>query len=302
MKTGIYTLPMAEYLALPALSSGVAHTILAASPAHARHEMLNPNLPNDGMDTGTLAHACLLEGGTDKVRVFNPADFPNVNGKGVATGWTNKAIREARDEARAHGEIPMLHDDYQAVRAMVHAALDFIAGSAIAGIFDSGKPEQTICWTETHDDGEVLCKSRPDWLNDKTLLHYKTSTNANPRAFTRLVANMGYDFALAFYMRGLAAAMLDADVDHLILCQEVEAPYACKLFDLTRARADVAERQVERAIGVWARCQASGKWPMYDGTVHSIDLSAWELEQAIEHGDIDGLGYQDDIAANGVQA
>lgn len=177
---------------------------------------------------------------------------------------------------------------------MVAAAKAFIATSEIAGVFDSGAAEQTIEWEEcvqkwVHPDREptfdrseaIFCKARPDWLSDSVLLHYKTTLGSvNPDSFSRLATANGYDFAMAFYIRALNAVKPDNDVSHYILAQEQTAPYACKLFDLTAAKADVAHRQVERAINAWASCLKTGKWPAYDGHVHSIDLMPWELARA----------------------
>lgn len=120
-------------------------------------------------------------------------------------------------------------------------------------------------------------------MNEKTLLHVKTTTGSvNPRAFSRVADGMGYDVAMMFYLRGMLAIEPDTVRDHYILAIEQEPPYACKLFDLSSAKADVAERKVERALNAWAACTKSGKWPAYDGSVHSIDLMPWELAQAEE--------------------
>ena len=271
MSNALVSMTMAEYLALYALSSGVAHTILSASPLHARFAQQNERTASSEMDIGTFAHAMLLEGGTSALVVVEADD------------WRTKAAKEQRDAARAEGKLPILAHKLSAVEAMVKAAQHYINTSDITGLWKDGKPEQTLIWTETHDAGEVPCKARFDWLGERYALHYKTTqASVNPRAFSRLVANSGYDFALMFYLRGLNTVLPDNEAQHFILAQEQVAPYACKLFDLTSARADVAERQVERAIGVWARCQASGNWPAYDGSVHSIDLTAWELAQAEE--------------------
>lgn len=257
---------MAEYLALPALSSGVAHTILSASPLHARFEQQNERVASSEMDIGTYAHAMLLEGGADAL-VVCPFD-----------DWRKNEAKAMRDEARAGGKLPILQGKIAPVEAMVVAAHDYLDASEIAGVFKSGKPEQSIVWR----DGQTLCKARPDWLNDEIMLHYKTTTNVNPRAFSRIASNMGYDVALMFYMRGLDAVLPDNNVQHYILAQETAAPYACKLFDLTAARAGVAEIQVERAIKTWQRCVDTGHFPAYDGSIHSIDLQPWELAQAEE--------------------
>lgn len=287
MNPGIHQLTMREYLDLQALSGGDVNRLLTLSPAEAWHDSaFNPARPDDHSkesDIGTIVHACLLEGGTDKLRVFNPADFPNAKGGGVATGWTNKAIREARDDARANGEVPLLVEQFEGVRAMVKAAQSYLADSDLAGCFEDGKPEQTLIWTETHDDGEVLCKARPDWISERYLIHVKTTaTNVNPRAFSRLAANSGYDISLMWYLRGLNTVLPDNEVGHYIFAQSQNPPHACKLFDLTAARADVAEKRIERAIGVWARCLARNSFPAYSGDVYSIDLTPWELAQAEE--------------------
>lgn len=288
MKTGIYSMPMAEYLALPALSSGVAHDCIALSPFEAWFgSVFNParvDAPSDESDIGSCAHAMLLEGSDAKICVIQPEEYPSKPTKAapegtVPKGWTNDAIRAARDAARANGLIPLLPWDMPPIRDMVGAAKNYLTTTPIAGLLDNGKPEQTLIWYE----GDVMCKARPDWLSDSSLVHFKTTRmSVRPKSFERTVGNLGYDFALMFYMRGLEAAAPDMDVDHYILAQRQEPPYVCKLFDLTNARADVISRQVERAIGVWARCQAAGKWPAYDGSVHSIDLTPWELAQAEE--------------------
>lgn len=288
MKTGIHQLTMQEYLALPALSSGVAHDCITLSPHEAWFgSVFNParvDAPSAEADTGTCAHAMLLESSDAKICVIQPEDYRSKPTKdnpegNVPKGWTNDAIRAARDAARSNGLIPLLPWDMPPIRDMVDEAKRYLAGSKFAGVLDTGKPEQTIIWYE----GDVMCKARPDWLSDTTLLHFKTTKmSVRPESFARTVGNLGYDFALMFYLRGLEAAAPDMDVDHVILAQRQEPPYVCKLFDLTSARADVIGRQVERAIGVWARCQAAAKWPAYSGDVHSIDLTAWELAQAEE--------------------
>lgn len=288
MKSGIYEMSMAEYLALPALSSGVARACLSSSPAEAWHgSVFNPirvDDHSDESDLGTCAHALLLEGSTTKICVVQPEDYRSKPTKdspdgNVPKGWTNDAIRGARDAARTNGLIPMLPWDMPPVREMANAARFYLDTTSIPDVLETGKPEQTLIWYE----GDVMCKMRPDWLNDRTLLHFKTTKmSVKPEAFARTQANLGYDFALMFYLRGLAAAAPQMRVDHYILAQRQEPPYVCKLFNLTNARADVIATQVERAIGIWSRCQAEGRWPSYDGDAYSIDITPWELAKAEE--------------------
>lgn len=285
---GIHDISMAEYLAIPALSSGVAHTLLTRSPAEAWFDsVFNParvDTPSAESDIGTCAHALLLEGSTTKICVIQPEDYRSKPTKdnpegNVPKGWTNDAIRAARDAARGNGLIPLLPWDMPPVRDMADAARRYLSTSVMPDVLASGKPEQTIIWYE----GDVMMKARPDWLSEKTLLHYKTTKmSIRPEAFARTQANLGYDFSFGFYMRGLLAAAPEMDPEHVILAQRQDPPYVCKLFDLTAARLGVVERQVDRSIRIWTDCQRRGVFPAYSGEVFSIDLSSWELAKAEE--------------------
>lgn len=273
--------PMAEYLAIKAVSSGLLHTVLMESPLHAWvRSPWNPGReddPNKATDIGTIAHDVLLEGGTDIIARIDPNDYPAEKTGAIPAGWTNKAIRAAHDEARAAGKIPLFPADIDAVSAMVESAQGFLKRSAIAGVFDSGAPEQTIQWDE---DG-IACKARPDWLNAGVCLHLKTTKRSvNPMPFERMAINLGYDISLMFYALACDSCR-DADsTEHVILAIEQDPPYACKLFGLSKAQEDISARKVQRALNIWRECRARGEYPAYSGEVHLIEPTNWQLAQA----------------------
>jgi hypothetical protein len=278
---------MAEYVAdpcpKPSLSSGCAFRLLNESPLHAWH--YHPRLggrasaPSDASEAGTTAHDMLL-GGEGRICEIRPEDYRSKPTKddpegSIPKGWTNLAIRTARDTARANGLTPMLAGDLIAVRTMVKAAREFIAGSEIAGIFDSGASELTVIANE----GDLWMRCRPDWLTDDICLSYKTSkADIAPRPFRRLMASMGYDFSLAFYDRVLRSVEPGKRRRHIILVQEQDAPYACALYDLTEVKAKIEEAKVEAAIELWQRCLKNG-WPGFSPRVQSIDAAPWELAE-----------------------
>ncbi len=283
MNPGIHNMPMAEYLAdpcpEPSLSSSCAHRLLSRSPLHAwqEHPRLGAVGSESGVaDKGSVAHDLLL-GGEGKIAVIDPADFPAKNGN-IPDGWTNPAIREARDAARDSGLTPILAADFAAIRSQVDAAREFLANSEIAGVLDRGQPEQTIIWRE----GDTWCRARPDWLTDNhdICLHFKTTdASAKADSFIRgIMQNMGYGFALRFYARGLAAVS-DAKTQHLILVQEQNAPFACTLIGLTPAKEAVEDVRVIKAIETWRKCLAENRWPAYDTRVHWAEPTAWELAE-----------------------
>ncbi len=307
MTPGIYKLTMEAYLALPAFSSSLAHKILVASPLHAWTDSpLNPNrIPwdSEASDIGTLAHACLLEGGTDKVRVIDPQNFPSRTGT-IPAGWTNKAIRCARDDARNNGEIPILVENFAVVRAMVNAAKEYIERSELAGIFDSGEPEPSIAWNENG----LLCKARPDWLTiDRAInLHYKTTKrSAQPEAWIRSqLSGMGYDIAAVLYERAVLANCPEVKrCDSIFLVQEQDPPYSCSLVGLSPPVADLATRKMRRAMDTWQQCLAAGVWPAYPARICWAELLPWQQSQFEERElqrDVDGDQFTDEELKEGI--
>lgn len=274
-------LAMADYLALPYLSSGLCNRLLSHSPYHAKHELEHREQDDtEASDNGTAIHDALLEG-VDRIESIRPEDYRSKPTKAnpdgaIPKGWTNNAIKAARDAARAEGRIPMLAGEVANIVGAVESARRFIEGTTFAGIFDRGQPELTIVWTE---GAGVLCKMRPDWLTDErdALLHVKTTKGgAGPQQFARTVDSMGYDVALAFYERGLAT-ISDRQAHHVILAIEQDPPYGCALYDLDPAKQAIAASKVERAIATWKQCVARGNWPCYASHVHSLEPTPWQL-------------------------
>lgn len=257
---------MAQYLALEALSSGLCNTLLTQSAYHARWQQQHPD--NDSTpesDLGTAIHDCLLEG-VDRIAAIDAPD------------WRTKAAKEAREAARAEGKIPMLAHKVARVEEAVKAAKAFLPTSELAGAFESGKPEQTVIWQED----SMLCKARPDWLSDKWHISVKTTDgSANPESWIRRqLTPMGYDVALIFYERGLRAHNLN--VQSRILVIEQNPPYGCCVIGLAPSKRDYADGRVERAINVWKKCAASGRYPAYPTETCFAEAQPWEMAHELE--------------------
>ena len=262
LSPGIYDLSMPEYLRLKLLSSSLCNLLLEKSPYHARYAMdhRDEDDSNDASNTGTAIHDALLEG-VDRIVAVD------------AENWRTKAAREARDAAQAAGKIPLLAHAVEFIHEAVDAAKAYIERSQIAGVFETGNPEQTLIFE--HDG--VKGKCRPDWLTGEMCLHVKTTKGtAQPDAWIRgMLTNMGYDIATAFY--GLAT-----DTEQIFLVIEQARPFGCSLIGLSPAMADIARSKVARAIAIWRECEKSGKWPCYPTQVCYAEPTGWQLSQAEE--------------------
>ena len=261
----------------PSLTASIAKLLCLASPRHAwtAHPRLNPDFERDTdpkYDLGTAAHAWLLEG-RQAVHVVHAAD------------WRTNAAKDARDEARLAGRIPLLAKDYDALERMVEAAdYQLSVHEADPRPFTDGAAEQTLVWDETG----VLCRARLDWSRDDRACidDYKTTgRSANPESWSRTLFGMGYDVQAAFYLRGLAAVAGPAVAgmaDFRFVVQETSAPYALSVISLSPAALQLADDKVAWAIDLWRRCMDQDDWPGYPTRVCYADAPPWEETRWLE--------------------
>lgn len=250
----------------PSLSRSVIQKLIEKTPAHAKaaHPKLNPLHEVEtkkAFDVGTVCHQLLLDGAAG-VQVLA---FDN---------WTTKASREARDQARAHGLIPLLEKDWAQVEAMMDAVREQLDGR---GLFEDGDPELTLVWEERG----VLCRARLDWLtDDRGGIHdFKSSTNPEPAKFSRgSFFDHGYDLQACWYRRGVRACF-GADATFTLAVAEKEPPFQLIVFEPAPDVLELAERKIDWAIDVWRRCLETGEFPGYSTRTHYVNLPPWAEPQ-----------------------
>lgn len=285
-------MPMEKYLGMEAVSASILKAIVSQCPYAAWYQSwLNPNRPYETskeMDTGTIAHGILLEGSEEGVAVFDPADYPNQKGGGVAHGWTNNAIKEARDAARAEGKIAVLKNDMEEIRTMVQAAREFldrvkVRQPAVWQAFQNGGGDSEV--TMTWQDNGTPCRIRADRISkDRSIIiDYKTGgTTANPDIWGRSqMVKMGYYTSAAFYQRGVNAVH-GVVPNYLWLVQEQDAPYLCSLVGLDNHAAALGAEKIDYALKTWEACFTSGNWPSYPADICYPEMPAWEDAQWLE--------------------
>jgi hypothetical protein len=255
----------ALYHSDPALSSTGARWLLRC-PAMYQWRSTH-SVHSDTFDLGKAAHARLLKAGPGVVVVDAPT-------------WQTKAARQARDEARGAGLVPLLADVDEQVTAMAEAArLDPL----IRMIFDGpGVAEQSLFWK--HRSG-LMCRARPDWTctgRTKLLVDYKTTKSAAPDDLPAAIARYGYHQQAAWYLDGAAAlAVVPPDASFLFVFQEVTPPYLTNVVQLADDAIMVGRRQNEQAVGVYHRCLETGVWPGYtSGRAGIVSLPSWYMKEA----------------------
>lgn len=293
MTPGILTITEDQYhadeikSAAPSLSASIAKILYSSTPLHAwtQHPKLNPRFVREEkemFDLGTVAHALMLQG-IDIAVVFDLDD------------WRTNAAKEARTLARSAGKIPILRKHWTRVQEMVQAGKRQIAAhkEASDAFTDTGKPEQTITWTDDHD---VVCRARMDWVrNDFTrIVDYKgTGTSVNPEGIARFAISQAWDIQASFYLRGLRKidpqGLTNKHRDFLFIVQEDFPPYALTAVGMGPDFLWAGEKKVQRCIDVWAECLASNKWSAYPDRIVYPVLPVWE-ENRLNEQDLRSMG------------
>jgi hypothetical protein len=255
-------------------SSGLRALLAPGCPAQFKWDCDHPKPPKKEFDFGHVAHKLVLGEG-DQVEIV---DYPD---------WKKLDARDQRDNAHAEGRIPILTKDYETAAAMAFQ----IRQHPIAGpLFEpeSGRAELSLYWTDPATG--VRCRVRPDWLKElpgMTLaVDYKSCRDANPEAVSRAIRDYAYHQQDALYVEGIWRVLDPADVRFVFVFQSKTAPYLITVRELTQQDRDIGRARNERALRIYAECEASGVWPDWTGSVTEIpqiSMPTWDtIRQAEE--------------------
>ena len=266
-------IPAAAYHAdpcgVPSLSSGIARTLLAASPMHAwhRHPRLNPQHTDGGssdtMDAGTILHKILLGRGGD-IEVIDAADYKA------------NAARAARDAARADGKTPILAHKLDGLHECAKAARQQIEAHPDARhLFEPGDAEAVLIWNEPG----ITCRAMVDFLPHAPtmpMLDLKTTKmSAAPESWQRSLIST-YCIQDEFYNSGNAILARPRPPMRFIVIEQ-DAPYGVSVLCADPSLSAVAAQKVERAKAIWRQCMHSGDWPGYPLHTAHVAAPAWML-------------------------
>lgn len=294
-KPGIYDdLPMNFYhddcCDGPSISGSGLHKIESLCPAaYWAHSPLNPNRVEEEersevLDIGRAAHQWHL-GEADFAKEFIISPYDDYR-KLDARGW--------RDTQIAKGMTPIKEAQLAGIKGMGDALRRHdIASAAFVG----GKPEQSVIWQDKETG--VWLKSRPDFLPDtpRFIPNYKTCTSAHPDALRAQIYTYGYYISAVLCLEGLEVVTGKRPDAYYFIFQEKKAPYLITLATLDGDAIGWGQRQVRRAIRIFADCLSSGKWPSYAPDVIEVGLPRWaeyQLNVRSEAGDFADLlaGHQ----------
>lgn len=243
-----------EYRQHPALNFSLAKHLLD-SPAHFKAAQDEDHEPSEAMMLGTLTHAFVLE---DKDLRDEYALKPD--GMSFATK-EGKAWRDAQTK-------PILADE-KAQRVPLCA--DSLAKSrTVRKMLELCPQRETPIICEFRG---VEIKALMDMHSDALIADFKTAQDCTKRAFARKIGDYHYDMQAAWYQAAHAAKYgLDEPAPFYWLVVEMKQPFARAIYRASDALIESGLAKMERAIDIYKKCQASGKWDLPEVELEEIDL------------------------------
>lgn len=261
----------------PSLSSSVASVLVSQSPAHAYavHPRLggHKRAPTKEMETGSLIHRLFLGKGPE-LRIV------------AAKDWRTQAAKDAREEARENGQIPVLRHKLDEAERTAGKLRQKYNALELGLELDEADRECVVTWQSDTAHGPVWCRCRIDalWRKRATALDLKTTGSAHPKAIAKSCASFGYAIQEAAYREAMCA--LERDMlgreRFLFVFAELEPPFAMTPADLSGAFRDLGAQQWDRAKDTWAWCLKNDRWPEYGPAIARIEPPSWAMAQEME--------------------
>lgn len=269
--------PDAEYRAC----AGVSQTLLKElqrSPLHYQSALTAVRTQTPAMRIGSLVHMAVFQSDL----YFNSV---------VIAPVMDKRSKGYKDFAADHEDKQIISEDED--RQIAGIAASVRAHREVAPMLEGGFAEVSV--GATCPATGVKCKGRFDWLNNHycggAIVDLKTTEDAAPDAFSRAIANYGYDLQAAHYLSLMRDLSYSRDQPESVVgvvnsprfffvVAEKQMPYAVAVYwldmlDLLRANG-IRNALLTRL----AQCEASGDWPGYPEGVQTIALPNWARKAA----------------------
>lgn len=234
--------------------------------------------PTPDMDTGTLAHAALLEPDkvTDLFPIYPAEILAKKDGKVSADGAiSTNAAKDWRDAHRAAGRIPVKQEQFDRVAEMVKS----IKATLAPWLVHDAICEHSIYWVD--EETGLLCKCRPDFLvrgpRFILVMDLKTTDDPTPAQFAKRVGQIGHWIQPPHYMAGVKATFGDAP-EFIFAAQENDYPFRCVTHELRPSDLEAANSARRKHLDGLAECKRSGNFAdNWDGKVNALELKPWDI-------------------------
>jgi hypothetical protein len=295
----IYGMPMSDYLAIEAASSGACKDLASMSP-YAWRNRAQTSTPAQLL--GTLAHMAILEPERFGESVVQPSvDLRTNAGKEALVDWLTAIVGEPTVRPPAKSATGTILDLYLAelrprldsvgIIVVTEDQRDLCLGMRDAVLSRShtrtvieaeGRIEVTgLC---TDPDYEIPCKVRPDklLLGEPIIISLKTAQSVAERDYLRASWKYGYAGSAWFYARMLHEITGEKH-KYWELAVESDQPHDCALYEYSDTEIAQGEDMMRRGMETYRTCTESGLWPGQGWDWEAMDYGITTIGRKAEY-------------------
>jgi len=255
------------YRAEPAYAQSHVKHILK-SPAHflaAKKQRFTPTLT---MQIGSALHCLVLEGKEefDRNYILKPdgISLTTKEGKEWKAAAGKKTVLSTSDQYSSWNAVHGMAESLQRLEWFNPNQVDYRKFN-----------ELSIYWEA---DG-IDCKCRLDRLvftpESGQILDLKTTDSVNSNDFLRkVIGSMNYLFQSAWYSEAVEAAF-EVPATFIFIGIERTAPYATKIFEISKDMLDEGKRQTRAARRILRSCLQDKQWPSPSVEHELLELPTW---------------------------
>lgn len=271
----------------PSLSAGVGITLITKTPFHAlmQQPRLTARFREEGeleevegyearRALGNVAHELLLGRGQG-IHIITETKDSKGNVIPEPKGYTHKHTQLIRDQVLAQGATPCLVHELNAAEGIVESIKFHLEQTpGCEGFFEKGQAEVTAIWEEKHLG--IWCRMLMDWWGptEEVTLDLKTTRNGlSDEAIARKITADNLDFRAAWYERGLTRLYpeLAGRIRYMLVFVEQQPPHWARVVRLGQHSLARGHKKVAHALGTYARCLQTDKWPGYPHEITRLD-------------------------------
>jgi len=261
-----YNMPMADYLAHPAIGSSRLKAILN-SPLDFKHYADQVRKDTDATIFGEAVHTAVLEPHLfDSLYALQPEDFGNrAKGDGKKKWDAFKKENEGKiflgyPEALKLDQIRCSAADHKGLQDILSKSLS-VEATAFCG---------TQCKHDLKARSDVLCKN--DLWDVKT-----SSRGVSDSEISRTIFKMGYHFQLAHHMHVWNENEYEIESFGWIFVDTENPGCHIVIRRASERLIKAAKKDFEYALGLLQECDITGKWPGYCHGISEIDLPDYAM-------------------------
>lgn len=212
---------------------------------------------------GNLVHTALLEPHLIGEQYY---EIPKVN-RTTKQGKLDYEAAMAESGGRILVNEMQMRQGLDMVSSLISEQLDVISGAQF---------EKSIYWRD--QETGIMCKCRPDILNDPLCADLKTTDDASPRGFQLSAVKYGYFLQAAMIYEGLKSIGMPFE-KFLFICVEKKKPYPVGMYLLDDEALQYGLDLFHSLLRRFKVCQDKNEWPGYGVASLSVPKYAtMELE------------------------